>query len=129
MPINIKKIKIIIGILISLISLFYLWSTIDAAFLSLVVSRKIYYWYLIPFGLTSFLILVFYGVRWKQLLDDQIKFKEAIISGVICLGGNMFLPLRGGEALRLHYLHCNELISLEKLFTNRGGFGASGIPF
>jgi uncharacterized protein (TIRG00374 family) len=111
------KIKIIISLVISLTSLLYIWTNLGFTNMWLAVPKQFYYWNLLLFAFTSFLILIFYGIRWKQLLDNQLKLKEAIFSGLLCLGGNMFLPLRGGEVLRIHYVQCNSPIPLIRLFS------------
>lgn len=112
-----KKLKALLGILVSLLGLIWIGMTVGFAGLASAFSQPIHFWFLLPFGIVTILILILYGIRWRQLLDGRIKLKEAIVSGMLCLGGNMFLPVRGGEILRLHYTHSMAAIPVAKLFS------------
>lgn len=53
----------------------------------------------------AFAITLIYGYRWRLLLDRKLHHRTSLIASVLCLGGNMFLPARGGDLLRVHYSH------------------------
>lgn len=53
----------------------------------------------------AFGIALIYGYRWRLLLDRKLTHKTSLIASILCLGGNMFLPARGGDLLRVHYSH------------------------
>lgn len=57
------------------------------------------------FAIMAFAIILIYGYRWRLLLDRQIQHKTSLVASTLCLGGNMFLPARGGDLLRVHYSH------------------------
>lgn len=58
-----------------------------------------------PFSLMAFAIALIYGYRWRLLLKRKLNHKTSLIASTLCLGGNMFLPARGGDLLRVHYSH------------------------
>lgn len=55
-------------------------------------------------GLTA-AIAWMYGLRWNWLLDSVLRTKTYLIASLLSIGGNMFLPARGGDLLRVHYSH------------------------
>jgi len=57
------------------------------------------------FSLMAFAISLVYGCRWRLLLKRELNHKTSLIASTLCLGGNMFLPARGGDLLRVHYSH------------------------
>ncbi|WP_158904615.1 lysylphosphatidylglycerol synthase transmembrane domain-containing protein [Burkholderia sp. L27(2015)] len=58
-----------------------------------------------PFLLMAFAIALIYGYRWRLLLKPKLNHKASLIASTLCLGGNMILPARGGDLLRVHYSH------------------------
>ncbi len=46
-----------------------------------------------------------YGLRWRILLGSRLTIMDGILSSLIGLGGNMLLPARGGDLLRVWYSH------------------------
>lgn len=60
---------------------------------------------LLLFSLTACAIALFYGYRWRLLLGHDISRRTSLIAIILSLGGNMFLPARGGDILRVHYSH------------------------
>jgi glycosyltransferase 2 family protein len=59
--------------------------------------------YIVPFALTVFLMIVCFGYRWHILLRGAISTPLAIRAMLINMGGNMVLPARGGDLLRIHF--------------------------
>lgn len=57
------------------------------------------------FSLTAFAIVLIYGYRWRLLLKRELNHKSSLVASTLCLGGNMFLPAKGGDLLRVHYSH------------------------
>ncbi|WMW66267.1 lysylphosphatidylglycerol synthase transmembrane domain-containing protein [Nitratidesulfovibrio liaohensis] len=58
-----------------------------------------------PFLLMTIAIALAYGYRWRLLLKFRLDNKASLIVSTLCLGGNMLLPARGGDLLRIHYSH------------------------
>jgi len=50
-------------------------------------------------------IVCMYGLRWNHLLGGALDTKSYMVAAVLCMGGNMILPARGGDILRVHYSH------------------------
>ena len=59
--------------------------------------------YIFPFALTVALMVVCFGYRWHILLRGAISTPLAVKAMLINMGGNMVLPARGGDLLRIHY--------------------------
>lgn len=59
--------------------------------------------YLAPFALTVVLMVVCFGYRWRILLRGAISTPLAVRAMLINMGGNMVLPARGGDLLRIHF--------------------------
>lgn len=62
-------------------------------------------WLLVPFCLLAGAIAALYGWRWRLLLESRLSAREGLVASLLCLGGNMFLPTRGGDLVRVHYSH------------------------
>jgi uncharacterized protein (TIRG00374 family) len=62
-------------------------------------------WTLVPFSVIAFSIAAGFGCRWNLLVGKKLSWKTSLFAAAISLGGNMFLPARGGELLRVHYSH------------------------
>ncbi|MBG3877202.1 flippase-like domain-containing protein [Desulfovibrio oxamicus] len=58
-----------------------------------------------PFSLMALAIALIYGYRWRLLLKLKLSHRASLIASALCLGGNMLLPARGGDLLRVHYSH------------------------
>lgn len=61
-------------------------------------------------GLTA-AIAWMYGLRWNWLIDGVLHTKTYLIASILSIGGNMFLPARGGDLLRVHYSHVAGTVS------------------
>lgn len=59
--------------------------------------------YIAPFAITVALMVVCFGYRWHILLRGAISTPLAVKAMLINMGGNMVLPARGGDLLRIHY--------------------------
>ena len=59
--------------------------------------------YIFPFALTVALMVVCFGYRWHILLRGAISTRLAVKAMLINMGGNMVLPARGGDLLRIHF--------------------------
>lgn len=55
------------------------------------------------FGVLALAIVWMYGMRWNWLLDGALRAKTYLVASLLCIGGNMFLPARGGDLLRVYY--------------------------
>lgn len=66
------------------------FSTLDARFLP-------------AFAGACALMCLCFGLRWRLLLDGRISARLAVQAVLVNLGGNMVLPARGGDLLRLHF--------------------------
>jgi len=69
-----------------------------------------------PFSLTAVLIAVIYGCRWQMLIGRKLDKRTSLTASILCLGGNMFLPARGGDLLRVHYSHVAGRIAQAEVF-------------
>ena len=78
---------------------------------------------LLLFSLMAISIALIYGYRWRLLVDQRLNLKTSLNASVLCLGGNMFLPARGGDLLRVHYTHLVARMShaevLSRLFVEK----------
>lgn len=59
--------------------------------------------YSAPFALTVLLMVRCFGYRWHILLRGSISTTLASRAMLINMGGNMVLPARGGDLLRIHF--------------------------
>lgn len=74
------------------------------------IQEHINYWYLIPFLVSSFFAMILFAWRWYVLLDRKISLRKALASSFLGVGGNMFLPARGGDVLRIYHSHkCSQI--------------------
>ncbi len=74
-----------------------------------------------PERLTLFLLLTsaiafVYALRWQFLLDFKLGIIGSFTASVIGLGGNMLLPARGGDLLRVYYSGQRVEISYSEVF-------------
>ncbi|MEM9574921.1 MAG: lysylphosphatidylglycerol synthase transmembrane domain-containing protein [Pseudomonadota bacterium] len=59
--------------------------------------------WLLPFLIIAALIALVYGLRWRMLVGSCLGYRDTIIGTIMTLGGNMVLPVRGGDLLRVHH--------------------------
>jgi uncharacterized membrane protein YbhN (UPF0104 family) len=57
------------------------------------------------FGVLASAIAWMYGLRWNWFLDGALRTTTYLVASLLSIGGNMFLPARGGDLLRVHYSH------------------------
>jgi uncharacterized protein (TIRG00374 family) len=74
--------------------------------------------YLFSFLLMALGVVVAYAVRWHLLLDGNIKLSQSVVAAVLSLGGNMFLPVRGGDLLRVQFSHAVTGMSHAEVFAS-----------
>jgi len=98
----IKHRNALFGGLISVLALLWLWKAVGFSGLEAAASEA-NYGYLIPLLFLIFVVVILYGLRWKQLLDGRLDTQPAMVASLLSLGGNMFLPARGGDLLRVHH--------------------------
>ena len=98
----VKHRNAIFGGCISLLALLWLWRATRFSDLGSVVVAPDYF-YLMPFLFLVLLTVVLYGLRWKQLLEGAADSQTCFVATLLSLGGNMFLPARAGDLLRLHH--------------------------
>jgi uncharacterized protein (TIRG00374 family) len=60
---------------------------------------------LLWFALLAVAVAAIYGIRWRLLVGPQLGGRASLAAALLGLGGNMFLPARGGDLLRVHYTH------------------------
>ena len=60
---------------------------------------------LLWFALLAIAIAAIYAMRWRLLVGPRLDGKASLAATLLGLGGNMFLPARGGDLLRVHYTH------------------------
>ena len=73
-------------------------------------------YYLLSFTLMVILMVACFGYRWHILLQGAISTRLAIRAMLINMGGNMVLPLRGGDLLRIHFSHAETKAPAAVLF-------------
>jgi glycosyltransferase 2 family protein len=44
-----------------------------------------------------------FGYRWRLLVGPALTFEAAMVGSLLCLGGNMLLPARGGDLIRAQH--------------------------
>lgn len=102
---NLKKVIVfLLGIAISIVSLYLIFSKIDVVASLKALSKVPFYIPLVLMGiyLFGFVIRAF---RWQLMLLEvqNIPFKSLLNAIIIGYGGNNFLPVRGGELLRMEF--------------------------
>lgn len=97
--------KVLLPLAVSLLFVAFLFKAIDWREAAQVFRMDMSPDLLFGFVLLAFMIVLLYGYRWSLLLDGQLSGKTLLIASLLCLGGNMFLPARGGDLLRVHYSH------------------------
>ncbi|WCL48118.1 lysylphosphatidylglycerol synthase transmembrane domain-containing protein [Leptospira sp. GIMC2001] len=60
-------------------------------------------YFLIPMVASNMFGIILFSLRWYFLLDRKISFFSSALIATIGLGGNMILPARGGDILRIYY--------------------------
>jgi len=102
---DLKKVAVFaFGILISIISLYFIFIKIDVSTSIKALSKVPFYIPLLLMGiyLLGFVVRAF---RWQLMLLEvqKITFSNLLKAIVIGYGGNNFLPARGGEFLRMEF--------------------------
>jgi len=90
------------GVLISVLAVLWIWKAVGFSGFG-PAARQANYVYLIPCVLLILLTVVLYGLRWRQLLEGAADSQTCFVATLLSLGGNMFLPARAGDLLRLHH--------------------------
>lgn len=101
----IRSKKVLLPLAVSLLFVVFLLKAIDWREAAQVFRMDMSPELLFGFVLLAFMIVLLYGYRWSLLLDRQLSGKTLLIASLLCIGGNMFLPARGGDLLRVHYSH------------------------
>ena len=102
---NIKRsrlVAVVLGILISAGSILTLIAIVSPNDLKSAFSA-FNPLYIFPFALTVVLMVFCFGYRWRILLRGAISISSAVRAMLINMGGNMVLPARGGDLLRVHF--------------------------
>jgi len=73
-----------------------------------ILSRDFAPAHLVPFAAITLAFVLACAWRWWLLLDRGPRPGLALSSVVLSLGGNMLLPARGGDLLRVHYVHTQD---------------------
>lgn len=98
-----KSRRNLVTILISLVAVVLLVRAVGWSEVTEVFHRDFSGAMLLQFLVLSLAVVLIYGYRWRMLVGDGLTHKASLVSSVISLGGNMFLPARGGDVLRVHY--------------------------
>lgn len=111
-----RFVKFLIGLLISLLGLWYAlhefnWSDFVG------VLKYVNYWYLAAAIAIQFLTIVIRAIRWQWLLLPINKLPVNALSEATMIGyfGNMVLPLRIGEVLRAYVVANKFNMSISKI--------------
>lgn len=67
------------------------------------LQRGVHWPALGPFVVMAALITAAYGYRWQVLSRVDLSYADACRATVLTVGGNMLLPARGGDLLRVHF--------------------------
>jgi uncharacterized protein (TIRG00374 family) len=59
--------------------------------------------YLLPFLGCALVMLAIHALRWWWLMQRRLDYRNALFASLISIGGNMVLPFRGGDLLRIHF--------------------------
>jgi len=100
---NKERIKLLIGLAISALALYFVFRRVDW-------SKLHIDWAQFQPGYTAlgvlalFLGIVLFGIRWKAASPQPISARLSVQSMFLAYGANVFLPGRGGDFLRLAYL-------------------------
>jgi uncharacterized membrane protein YbhN (UPF0104 family) len=100
-----KTKKTLIATLVSAVFTLFLAMSIDWQEAAGIFRNGVSAIFLLLFSTMAFAIALIYGFRWRLLLNRKLEHSAALASSILCLGGNMFLPARGGDLLRVHYSH------------------------
>ena len=107
-----KRAFISLGIIISLIFIFFIAKNIDFKKVK-AIFFEIHYIYLIPAFLVYLLSFVLRSFRWKYLLEHEKQISFSSLFSVLMIGfmSNQLLPARIGEFVRAYCLGKKENIS------------------
>ncbi|KXW55842.1 lysylphosphatidylglycerol synthase transmembrane domain-containing protein [Ferrovum sp. PN-J185] len=101
----------ILSIFVSLASVFIVFKTSNWRNTIRLFNPNISIETVILFILLALLILWLTGLRWNWLIGSALCTKTLLIASLLSAGGNMFLPFRGGDLLRVHYSHLTGQVS------------------
>lgn len=108
--------RVILGILISVIAIAWIWATGVFSELSIEApSGGWSYRYLLIFALGATVVPVVNAWRWSLLVDRRLGARSSLVCALLCIGGNMVLPARGGELLRILHTHRSARISAAEI--------------
>ena len=101
--VNIYSYKNIIGILISVLCLYFVFQSFDLIkFLKQL--KNLNYFYLLMSIICLILSIILRSYRWKKIFNsDDVKVIDLYKSEIIGFWGNSIFPLRLGEIVRIHY--------------------------
>jgi hypothetical protein len=97
--------KIILPFAIGLVFLIALYKILDWREAIKLFDPNISIHSILMFAFLAATIVWMYGLRWNWLLGGVLRVKTYMVASTLCMGGNMFLPARGGDLLRVHYSH------------------------
>ncbi len=95
--------KFILGIVFSFIAVGALAYSFDMDEFNR-IEGKVRNEYLLPVIIVQFVAVILFSIRWRYLLDNKPTLRQVFRSSMFSVGGNMFLPARGGDVLRLYFL-------------------------
>jgi hypothetical protein len=97
--------KVVLPLLISLVFILLLFRGLDWSEVVRLFNPDISLQYVVLFMVFASTIVWMYGLRWNWLLGGALRAKTYVVASMLSMGGNMFLPARGGDLLRVHYSH------------------------
>jgi glycosyltransferase 2 family protein len=100
-----REARTLIALGTSVVMLVFLAGVVDWQESLRILGNGVAPWLLVPFCLVAVVIVGLYGWRWRLLLEHQLSMRAGLVASLLCLGGNMFLPARGGDLVRVHYSH------------------------
>lgn len=95
--------RIIVGLIISGISITIIFRTINLSSISL-SAQNIDLDFIIFYAISVLVIFITISLRWYLLLASKLTLLNSLASVVLGLGGNMILPARGGDLYRAYYV-------------------------
>ncbi|MBC7939435.1 MAG: flippase-like domain-containing protein [Chitinophagaceae bacterium] len=92
---------LLLGLLVSVITTAALLAIVDFGEVRAVFDRMRPL-YAGAYFATAVLIAIVFAYRWRVLMDGKLSHRAAGAVAMISMGGNMLLPARGGDLLRVH---------------------------
>jgi hypothetical protein len=100
-----KHVRVLIPLVISVVFVLLLINAIDWRDAIRIFDPNVSTQSLLLFAGMASVIAWMYGLRWNWLLDNSLSNKTSMVASLLSIGGNMFLPVRGGDLMRVHYSH------------------------